>query len=255
MITRITYDGSWPGLLSVIFEVYDRKLKEVNIQPAYLYQPDAFSELLAVNTDENRAQRVWLGLEKRLTRWALSSLFYCYLSELPGIENTIVAYVRLALSNVKSIESAYGYTEVLEVSKTTKMVGREKHRMEAFVRFQLTKDGIFFSGISPDYNVIPLITTHFKNRYTDQKWIIYDLKRHYGMFYDLDKIEEIYIDKLPQIYAPASTNMFSTEEKDYQSLWKTYFTSVNIKERKNTKLHRQFVPKRYWKYLTEKLPD
>ena len=31
-----------------------------------------------------------------------------------------------------------------------------------------------------------------------------------------------------------------------------YFKSTNIKSRKNMKLHLQHVPKRYWKYLTEK---
>ena len=42
------------------------------------------------------------------------------------------------------------------------------------------------------------------------------------------------------------------EEINYQNLWKEYFDHTNIKERKNTKLHLQHVPKRYWRYLTEK---
>ncbi|HCV81945.1 MAG TPA: DNA metabolism protein, partial [Zunongwangia profunda] len=41
-------------------------------------------------------------------------------------------------------------------------------------------------------------------------------------------------------------------EISFQKLWKSYFESTNIKSRKNTKLHLQHVPKRYWKYLTEK---
>ena len=44
------------------------------------------------------------------------------------------------------------------------------------------------------------------------------------------------------------------EAKWYQHwLDKNYFKSTNIVARKNTKLHTQHVPKRYWKYLTEKL--
>jgi probable DNA metabolism protein len=42
------------------------------------------------------------------------------------------------------------------------------------------------------------------------------------------------------------------KEVEYQVLWKSYFDSVNIKERKNPKLHLQHVPRRYWKYLSEK---
>jgi probable DNA metabolism protein len=46
---------------------------------------------------------------------------------------------------------------------------------------------------------------------------------------------------------------FGEDESAYQYLWKNYFTSVNIVSRKNTKLHLRHIPKRYWKYLTEKI--
>lgn len=39
----------------------------------------------------------------------------------------------------------------------------------------------------------------------------------------------------------------------YDQLWKDYFKSVNITERQNIKLHVQYLPKRYWRYLNEKL--
>ena len=42
------------------------------------------------------------------------------------------------------------------------------------------------------------------------------------------------------------------QEALYDQLWKDYFKSTNIVERRNIKLHLQHVPKRYWKYLTEK---
>lgn len=42
------------------------------------------------------------------------------------------------------------------------------------------------------------------------------------------------------------------EELLYDQLWKDYFHSVNIQARKNMKLHIQYVPKRYWRYMNEK---
>src|SRR5690606_39662819 len=38
----------------------------------------------------------------------------------------------------------------------------------------------------------------------------------------------------------------SEAEEKFQQLWKQYFKSTNIVERKNDKLHLQHVPKRYW---------
>jgi probable DNA metabolism protein len=42
------------------------------------------------------------------------------------------------------------------------------------------------------------------------------------------------------------------DEKLFQEMWKTYFKSIAIKERINPKLHKQNMPVRYWKHLTEK---
>ncbi|MFN8364013.1 MAG: DUF4130 domain-containing protein [Cloacibacterium normanense] len=61
--------------------------------------------------------------------------------------------------------------------------------MLAFVRFELLQDEVYFAKIEPDFNVLPLIRKHFKERYADQKWMIFDLKRHYGIFYDLKEVQ------------------------------------------------------------------
>ena len=42
------------------------------------------------------------------------------------------------------------------------------------------------------------------------------------------------------------------DEELFQKLWKEYFKAINIKERNNPKLHRQNLPARFWKHLTEK---
>jgi len=42
------------------------------------------------------------------------------------------------------------------------------------------------------------------------------------------------------------------EEQFFQDLWKEYFHNVSIEDRKNTKRQQQFLPKKYWKHLTEK---
>ena len=48
------------------------------------------------------------------------------------------------------------------------------------------------------------------------------------------------------------SSVFTDEEFEYQDLWNNYFKSTNIKSRINKKLHTQHIPKRYWKYLSEK---
>ncbi|MES3019644.1 MAG: TIGR03915 family putative DNA repair protein [Bacteroidota bacterium] len=250
MITLV-YDGTWIGLLCCVYEIYSKKFKQVFVVNEKRFQPDAFSAAVPVVSDELRARRVWSGLAKRISKKSMNHLHSCYLSELPNIENIICGFIRLAFDMTESPEYAYANPTVLRVSQLDRMVHREKHRMEAFIRFQLTKDDLYFSTVEPDFNVLPLIAKHFKNRYADQRWLIFDLKRNYGIYYDLQAVSEVVIDSTG--VEKIGPELFSEDEFLYQKLWKEYFNHVNISERKNTKLHLMHVPKRYWKHLTEKL--
>jgi probable DNA metabolism protein len=252
-MTIYVFDGSLEGLLCAVFEWFERKPGQIILKTAATYQPDAFVPSMHVHNDTKKADRVWKALQIKLgSDW--SRRFYCtYLSELETAFTALFEFACYILANPPGAEQNYGNPYVLEVSQIAKKVDREKHRMKAFIRFQHTADGMFYCGIDPDFNVLPLIMKHFKDRYADQQWIIYDIKRHYGLYYDLEKVEEISIsfDEQKAMSQPAG-HQLSEKEGLYAVLWKDYFKSVNIPARKNTKLHVQHVPKRYWKYLTEK---
>lgn len=66
--------------------------------------------------------------------------------------------------------------------------------MKAYVRFKLTKDQLYYAFVEPDHNVLPLIAGHFKGRYAGQRWLIYDVKRKYGIYYDLQTVTTVEID-------------------------------------------------------------
>ena len=246
-------DGSLEGLLCAVFEWFERKPGHILLKTKALYQPDAFTSALLIHNDPKKADRVWKGLQAKLDKGWMRRFYCTFLSELPEAYTSLFEFSCYLFSSPKGAEANYGNEHVLSVAQTARKVEREKHRMEAFIRFQHTADGIFYCGIDPDFNVLPLLLTHFKNRYADQQWIIYDLKRGYGLYYNLAKVEEIQMEvDSGHHLAPPSTEKLDEKEALYTLLWKDYFKSTNIVARKNTKLHIRHVPKRYWKYLTEK---
>lgn len=253
MITLL-YNNTWEGFLSAVFEAYERKLIHYRIRKEEGYTGDMFSETLITYTDTTKATRVMAGLKKKITSIGLDYLYCCSLSELEEAEDLMQDYIRHIFSQQQNAERDFSNDTVLKMARIAKMVHRERHRMKAFIRFQLTKDGIYYAAIEPDFNVIPLIIKHFKSRYADQRWLIYDLKRKYGIYYDLKTVETITLDFEPgqQQGRDISIN-FDEKEPFYQKLWQDYFKSVNIVSRKNTPLHLRHVPRRYWKLLTEKL--
>jgi len=247
------YDHTFDGLLTCVFEAFNRKEF-----PEYITGEDKqlplFAESFRVVTDDAKADRVLNALRKKISKPALDMLFISYLSELEGIEIRIFRYIQNALLAEKSIETNFADPDVLELSKIYKKVKREGERIGQFVRFQKTADGIFFAVMDPEYNVLPLTARHFKTRYADQQWIIYDVRREYGLYYNLKTVETIHFDQLP---ADPKTGKLSADKLDeyetsFRDLWKDYLKAITIRERLNLKLQRQHMPKRFWKYLTEK---
>jgi probable DNA metabolism protein len=252
MMTIVEYDGSFAGLLTAIFEIYEYRLADVQIVKNGHPIQDVFAERKQVDTNDEKAKRVWAGIGKKISKSALRQLYWYYLSEEKGFENKLYNYIKYVLSSIDNIEQDYTNETVLRIAQTVRKVGREKHRMEAFVRFQLTKDDIYYATVEPDFNVLPLILPHFKSRYADQHWLIYDLRRKYGIYFDKhnEHVSEVTITH--KEVGKDAASIFRAGEEMYQQLWKDYFKSTGIPERKNIKLHIQHVPKRYWKCLTEK---
>jgi probable DNA metabolism protein len=255
-MTVLEYDRSFEGLLTAIFEVYEYKIRDASIRKSGEANYSLFGQTRSVNSDKQKAARVWKKLQEKLSLTSVNHFYRSYLSELPAIEDHLLGYVQYVLSSKQNVENNYGHKDVLALQETSRMVHREKHRMEAFVRFQLTKDQLYYSIIQPDYNVLPLISKHFSDRYADQRWLIYDARRKYGLYYDKQTVEEVEMEFGVDVHDKSQVSaIFDEREELWQKLWQQYFTSVNIPARKNMKLHIRHMPKRYWKYLPEKMPN
>lgn len=253
---QLVYDGTMAGLLTAVFEAYERRAADdAIIAPNTSAQPDAFAQPIEVVTDAVKSRRVWQGLAGKLSPDALDQLYYCYLSGLPGIEGIMLQYIRYAFSSTGSIEEDFGHPAVLHIAKTAKRVWREKHRMEAFVRFNEIKGDLFYAFIEPDFNVLPLIAPHFRSRYADQSWLIYDGIRKYGLHYnkESESLEEVYLEwNDTSTPGKPTQDAMAPGEELYQQLWKDYFKSTGIASRANPRLHLRHIPHRYWRHLTEK---
>jgi len=249
----VLYDGSFEGLFTAFFEVYEYKIEQPFICKESNTSSSLFGIIHHVNFNEEKSKRVLEKLKEKLSPQSLSKLHTVYLSEIKDIENMLFRFVQYVLANTQPVENNLGHPDILLINQTDKKVHREKHRMEAFVRFQCTKDKLYYSIIQPDYNVLPLIKKHFEKRYADQRWLIYDSRRKYGLYYDLEKTKEVLLNfEIDLNNKEALKEVLDNEEELYKTLWQQYFQSVNIKARKNMKLHIQHMPKRYWKYLPEK---
>lgn len=251
------FDGSFEGLLTAVFEFYERKPTSVRLVSKRDFQPTLIGEFLDIHSDQTKARRVFDGLEKKAGTDFNLFFYTAFLSENAKTYQDLFDLGRYIFDNPQGAERNFGHPAVNAVAQMQRSVNRERHRMKAFVRFQETAEGIFYAAIEPDFNVLPLISEFFKNRYADQRWMIYDIRRNYGLYYGLTHVTEVVLEQLPETGGQSASlerNLLAEREDLYGLLWSDYFKSTNIEARKNVKLHIRHVPRRYWKYLTEKKP-
>ncbi|CAK7005863.1 MAG TPA: DNA metabolism protein [Porphyromonadaceae bacterium] len=249
-----TYDKTFDGLLSCVFFAYEQKkfpdfiLSESDQKPLFV------DEQYRIITEKEKSLRVWKALEKKLSKIARNMMLSVWLSELPETEMLLFRYIRKNIDHPEGVEMNFGDDDVLRIKEIAQKVAKEAEQLRQFVRFQETADGIYFAPVSPRYDVLSLIVSHFQSRYAGQPWIIYDTNRNTGLYYDTRSVVEVSFsqkDLSDLRLGVLDEEKLSSDETFFQQMWKEYFKSTTIKERINLKLQRQHMPRRYWRYLTE----
>jgi len=251
------YDTTFDGLLAAVFDAYTlRRFPDILLGPEDL-APLIVTARHQVVTSKEKSERVAKGLAKKLSRKAMSGLMLAWLSEEPGADLAVLRYIRKVFDQKRSPEHDLADPDILAVAKLAKKTGTEVHKLAGFVRFQKTAQDVYFAALSPRHNVLPLLLSHFTDRFADQRWILYDLGRRYGFFFDGKDIQDVFLDEqlarqIERQQGKLDSSLLAEHEPLFQALWKSYFKATAIQERINPRLQRRCMPRRYWEYLTEK---
>lgn len=252
-MTVFRYDKSFEGLLTAVFDAYARRMFPDMLMEHGTLTPMFTDTVYDVVTDGTRSGRVWKGLGQKVDRFQRNMILHVWLSEQQGADMLLFRYIRKIFDYPGKFAYNMADDDVLEVHNLAKKVNHEGHYLQMFVRFQKAGDDSFFAPVSPQFNSLPIAIPYFRDRFRDQKWLIYDLKRHYGYYYDLKEVTEVTIEDDGHLLdGKLDPKLMAEDEKLFQTLWKNYFKALSIKERINPRLQRQQMPRRYWKFLTEK---
>ena len=245
------YDKSFEGLLSAVFDAYAGKAFPEHLIGPGEPEPMFMTRLQAVETAREKADRVWRGLQKKMLSKAANMLTHVWLSELPGSDGLLFRFICKIFDSAPGKEADFTDPDMLQVHQIALKVSRETEHIRQFVRFQKAGDDTFFAPIEPKYNCLPLSLSYFKDRFADQKWMLYDTRRGYGFYYDLKRVTEISLPDDPMNGARLDAKLMAEDEKLFQELWSGYFKALTITARLNPKLQRRHMPARFWKYMPE----
>ena len=268
-----TFDRTFDGLLTAVFDAFALHQQPEELVAEGDVLPMFCDEVHQVATASDKSGRVWRGLEKQLKREALHLIAVSWLSEAHELYTPLFHYIYKVFQLKADISTNFSDADVLYVTNTARRVMHEQHRMKQFVRFQKAKDGTYLGVVSPDNDVLPLIIDHFADRFRDQQWLLFDARRKYGYYHAAERTADMVsfsppseglgealritfenADALPFDLQTGklSDDLLSENDQLFQELWRTYFKAICIRERLNPKKQLNDMPRRYWRYLTEK---
>ena len=237
-------DTSFEGLLTAIYFAYNEK-NECRVLSGSAYQNTLGETLVDITTNNYIYSKMESYICERCGSENLMIMYKAYWGEAPGGADLIFRYFKTALKMKNETMLMHADPSVQPVLKIAHRVTMEAHKMQGFIRFIKLEDDLMYSSYAPSSNTTALVAPHFVERMTSYNWIIHDTIRNVFAVYN--KKECIIGHSVP-----ANLPVLTDIEADFEDLWRSYTVHVAIKERLNLKLQMNFMPKKYWHFLTEK---
>lgn len=247
------FDSSFDGLLCCVFAAFTRHERNVRLErddsPSSLFS----MEEPTVTTDTAQSDRVWNAMQRLLSPAELNAIAASYLCDDPGFDTPLFRLICRIFDHGAECVRDFTSPDTLAMLRNARSVNHEAHRVLQFMRFQKAADGTYFGMMEPLYDVMPQAVEHFRDRFADSRFIIYDKRRQYGYSYADGNLQRIRL-PMAETFADGQlpANLADPEEHLFQQLWRTYFRAIAIPERRNPRKQCQDMPRRFWKYLTEK---
>lgn len=242
-------EDSLEGIFTAIYEAYELKCipEETYIQVSEEANYQLFAEYISIDTNVEKAQKVANTLHGRFGIKDYEDI--CYVVSSHDTEKGQAVYQTIA-NGLKGRKGGSLFDDltkpyVLKAMELRRNVWHEAHHYMGFVRFEEMAKGVLFAKVSPKNHILNYLAAHFSDRLPGENFVIGDMGRK--IFAVHPRMGEWYLVWGDSI---GETN-WSTEELEYQELFRCFCNSIAIKERKNIKLQKNLLPLRFREYMTE----
>ena len=238
----LVYDGSFEGFLSLVYEVYYKKLKPTKIYKT-LPNEIIFEEILEIQTSEENSTKVLKAIKTKFPKPIVEKILNIFMCDSRAFEVALLEFIIIGFKDTKQLFNINN-SSVFYLSNLEKELFKNVHKMYAFVRFEELDDDTLYAKLECKFNVVYFLAKHFLKRFNNQNFIIHDINRKIAFIKTKDdySIQEVAFFDEPN---------YSTNEEKFQKLWKRFFKGVTIEERINPKLQQQLIPLIYRTYMSE----
>lgn len=243
-------DNSTEGILSAVHKAYMSRYghRYISIELQECYEPSLFCETSYVPVDMEKAESVAKAVMEKISDEAWYWVRMASMAGDAGKAQAIYRFLNLGFAVGGGVCQQLANDYVLTVFKLMRKVSRESDKLLGFVRFHELESGILFAKIAPRHQQLYILGAHFSDRLPEENWVIYDEVREMACVH---KAHQGFVVARDMPVNRKAMENYSGSEASFLSLWKTFFTQIEIKERRNPRLQMNLMPKRYWSNMDE----
>ena len=240
-----TPDGIFTAVYDAWAEGLPQNQVELRVEAEETFS--LFCQYVPVQTDFEKARKVARSVSRKISREAYDMIYQASLWEKPEKADAVFRFLKLAFRTGGQVTRMYGEPLVWQIYQMQQNVAHEAHMFKEFLRFSPDKNGILIGKIKPKNQVLSMVAPHFADRFPEENWVIFDVGRNYGAFHKAGSGWGI----APVEKADFEQIWDSKPEDPYEDLWKTFFHTIAIEERKNPRCQRTMCALRYRDYMLE----
>lgn len=239
-------EDSMEGIFTAVYDGWCWKVRGKKVEIA-VQEPECmelFTTSVPVCSDQEKAGRVMRTVSDKLGHVVYEAICFTAVSCHPRKGTLIFHILWQALANRKCdrrVMENLADTEVNLVSKLRIKVWHEVHHYYGFVRFREIAGGVLFSEITPENDILEMLSPHFADRFPNENWMIYDRNREKALLHPRGTAPFI----RKNVVLQEETRNSVAENEEYEELWRHFCTSITIQERKNPHLQKQLLPLKY----------
>lgn len=252
MIRVFQCEDTLTGIMTGVYDAWDSRLghAHVRLQTACDGELELFCEYVRTLPDIGKAEKVLRTIKRRMGEEAFEMIAYA--SAYPDDRKADAMYrmivLGLHLPDGREITHMLTYPQVRLVFELRRKAWHIAHRYMGFVRFRELRNGILFSEIDAETDVLALIAPHFADRLPMEDWAIYDRHRQKAAVHPSGKgwmiLEEVEAERFLELED-------SEREGEYAALWKVFHRAVGIRERSNNRLQMSLLPLKFRQFMNE----
>ena len=253
-MTIFTCKNQFDDMMTCIYEAWSSRLGHSNIKlkTEPIGTMELFCDYRHVEADRKKTQSVIRTIKQKISVRAYHMVYRAAMAtDEEDKLDIIYRFLILGFHYGKQVLDFLQNPVVMRIFELERKVINESHIFRECIRFTEMDNHILVGIISPKCDVITLLAPEFVDRLPSENWMIVDDTRSMAVVHPAD--QQYYLTSLSEEeMSELLTKESAAKDTDIMTmLWKEFFQTIGIKERKNSTCQRNLMPLWYRKHMPE----